>query len=55
MKLFILDCGKVHVPDTGHLTPKRNVGIPVTIPIPMFVTDHPKGLVLFHTAPTIEH
>ncbi|MGD0916991.1 MAG: N-acyl homoserine lactonase family protein [Thermodesulfobacteriota bacterium] len=55
MKLYVLDCGKVHVPDTNHLTPERNVGIPITIPISMFVIDHPKGLVLFDTGPIIEH
>jgi len=33
----------------NHLTPDRNVGNPVTIPILMFVIDHPKGLVVFDT------
>ena len=33
----------------NHLTPDRNVGKPVTIPLLMFLIDHPKGLVVFDT------
>jgi glyoxylase-like metal-dependent hydrolase (beta-lactamase superfamily II) len=33
----------------SHLTPGRNAGKPVTIPLLMFVIDHPKGLVVFDT------
>lgn len=55
MKLYILDCGRVRVPDMSFLTPGRNLGMPVTIPYPMFVIDHPKGLVIFDTGPMIEH
>lgn len=54
MKLYVLDCGRIEVP-TNYLTPERDVGTPVTIPYPMFVIDHPKGLVLFDTGPVIEH
>lgn len=49
MKLYVLDGGRVHLPDMNHLTPDRNVGRPVTIPILMFLIDHPKGLVVFDT------
>jgi N-acyl homoserine lactone hydrolase len=49
MRLYVLDGGRVHLPDESHLTPDRNVGVPVTIPILMFVIDHPKGLVVFDT------
>ena len=49
MKLYVLDGGRVHLPDKNHLTPDRNVGVPVTIPILMFVIDHPQGLVVFDT------
>jgi N-acyl homoserine lactone hydrolase len=55
MKLFILDCGRVQVPDMSYLTPGQNVGKPITIPYCMFVIDHPKGLVLFDTGPMVEH
>ena len=49
MKLFVLDGGRAHLPDMNHLTPDRNVGKPITIPIVMFLIDHPKGLVVFDT------
>ncbi|HLA82941.1 MAG TPA: N-acyl homoserine lactonase family protein, partial [Thermoleophilia bacterium] len=49
MKLFVLDGGRAHLPDMNHLTPDRNVGVPVTIPLLMFLIDHPKGLVIFDT------
>ena len=49
MRLYVLDGGRVHLPDKNHLTPDRNVGVPVTIPILMFLIDHPKGLVVFDT------
>jgi hypothetical protein len=43
MKLYIFDGGHAHLPDMNHLTPDRNVGKPVTIPLLMFLIDHPKG------------
>ena len=49
MKLYVLDGGRAHLPDMNHLTPDRNVGKPVTIPMLMFLIDHPKGLVVFDT------
>ena len=49
MKLYVLDAGRVHLPDLSHLTPDRNAGVPVTIPILMFVIEHEKGLVVVDT------
>jgi N-acyl homoserine lactone hydrolase len=49
MKLFVLDCGRAHLPDMNHLTPDRNVGKPITVPLLSFLIEHPKGLVLFDT------
>ncbi len=49
MKLFVFDGGRVHLPDLSHLTPDRNFGKPVTMPILMFLIDHPKGLVVVDT------
>lgn len=49
MKLYILDGGQAHMPDMSHLTPGRNVGKPITFPFPMYLIDHPKGLVVFDT------
>lgn len=49
MKLYVFDGGHAHLPDMNHLTPDRNVGKPVTIPLLTFLIDHPKGLVVFDT------
>lgn len=49
MKLYVFDGGRVHLPDMNHLTPDRNVGKPITIPILMFLIEHPRGLVVFDT------
>jgi N-acyl homoserine lactone hydrolase len=49
IKLYVFDGGRAHLPDMSHLTPDRNVGTPVTIPLLMFLIDHPKGLVVFDT------
>jgi N-acyl homoserine lactone hydrolase len=49
MKLYVFDGGRAHLPDMSHLTPDHNVGRPVTIPLLMFLIDHPKGLVVFDT------
>jgi glyoxylase-like metal-dependent hydrolase (beta-lactamase superfamily II) len=54
MKLYVLDGGRAHLPDMSHLTPDRNVGKPVTIPILMFLIDHPQGLVVFDTGLDID-
>jgi len=49
MKLYVIEGGRAHLPDLSHLTPDRNVGTPVTIPMLMFLIDHPKGLVVVDT------
>ncbi len=49
LKLYVFDGGRAHLPDMNHLTPDRNVGRPVTIPILTFLIAHPKGLVVFDT------
>jgi N-acyl homoserine lactone hydrolase len=49
MKLYVCEGGRGDLPDMNHLTPDRNVGKPVTIPILFFLIDHPKGLVVFDT------
>ena len=46
MKLFIMDAGVVRNPNKGWLTPGRDEGIPITIPISMYLIDHPQGLVV---------
>jgi glyoxylase-like metal-dependent hydrolase (beta-lactamase superfamily II) len=54
MKLYVLDGGRAHLPDMNHFTPDRNVGKPVTIPLLMFLIDHPKGLVVFDTGVDVD-
>jgi N-acyl homoserine lactone hydrolase len=49
MKLYVFDGGRVHLPDLSHLTPDRNFGKSVTMPILMFLIDHPRGLVVVDT------
>ena len=55
MKLYVLDGGHVYVPDTSHFTPERNMGVPITIPLSMFLIDHPKGLVVFDTGLNVDN
>lgn len=54
MKLFVFDGGRAHLPDMSHLTPDRNFGRPVTIPVLSFLIDHPKGLVVVDTGVDID-
>jgi len=54
MKLYVFDGGRAHLPDLSHLTPDRNPGIPVTIPVLSFLIDHPKGLVVVDTGVDID-
>jgi glyoxylase-like metal-dependent hydrolase (beta-lactamase superfamily II) len=49
MKVYVFDGGHGDLPDMNHLTPDRNVGKPITIPVLFFLIDHPQGLVVFDT------
>jgi glyoxylase-like metal-dependent hydrolase (beta-lactamase superfamily II) len=55
VKTYVLDAGHVCMPDTSHFTPERNMGIPITIPLSMFLIDHPKGLVVFDTGLNVDN
>lgn len=55
MKLYVLDGGLAFVPDMSRFTPGKNVGVPVTIPFPLFLIDHPQGLVVFDTGLNTDH
>ena len=44
MKLFIMDGGEIRNPNKGMLTPGRDDGVPITIPVSMYLIDHPNGL-----------
>jgi N-acyl homoserine lactone hydrolase len=48
IKLYILDCGSIYLPDKGHMSPGRG-GNPVLFPAPVFLIEHPEGLVLIDT------
>ena len=45
MKLFVMDAGELRCPNKGMFTPGRDDGVPITIPVPMYLIDHPEGLV----------
>ena len=48
MKLYAMSSGTLDL-DKGWLTAGRDMGKFITIPVPMFLIDHPKGLVLYDT------
>jgi N-acyl homoserine lactone hydrolase len=49
MRLYVFDGGRALVPDMSRFTMGKNIGIPVVIPFPMYLIDHPEGLVIFDT------
>ncbi|MDR1511105.1 MAG: N-acyl homoserine lactonase family protein [Synergistaceae bacterium] len=53
MKLFVMDGGKIILPPHHYLGAKKGKGY--SIPIPIFLIEHPEGLVLFDTGPCIEN
>jgi glyoxylase-like metal-dependent hydrolase (beta-lactamase superfamily II) len=54
MKLYVFDCGRAELSDMSHLTPGRNVGKKIVIPVLSFLIDHPKGLVVFDTGVDVD-
>ncbi len=54
MKLYVFESAKMHVPDRGMMS-GRPSGVPVTIPVPFFLIDHPKGLALFDTGMKLDN
>ena len=54
MKLYIFESGKLHVPDRGMMS-GRPSGVPVTIPVPFYLIEHPKGLALFDTGMKLDN
>ena len=54
MKLFIFESAKMHVPDRGMMS-GRPSGIPVTIPVPFYLIEHPNGLALFDTGMKLDN
>ena len=54
MKLYIFESAKLHVPDRGMMS-GRPSGIPVTIPVPFYLIEHPNGLALFDTGMKLDN
>jgi len=54
MKLYIFESAKMHVPDRGMMS-GRPSGISVTIPVPFYLIEHPKGLALFDTGMKLDN
>ena len=54
MKLYVFESAKMHVPDRGMMS-GRPSGVPVTIPVPFYLIDHPKGLALFDTGMKLDN
>ncbi|MCL1829226.1 MAG: N-acyl homoserine lactonase family protein [Oscillospiraceae bacterium] len=55
MKLFVMNAGDIRNPNKGMLTPGRDEGVPITIPVSMYLIDHPDGLVLVDTGNAVYH
>lgn len=49
IKLYIMYAGRINLPDKGHMTPGKDVGTPVSMPVYTYLIVHPKGLVLVDT------
>jgi glyoxylase-like metal-dependent hydrolase (beta-lactamase superfamily II) len=54
MKLYVFESAKMHVPDRGMMS-GRPSGVPVTIPVPFYLIDHPHGLALFDTGMKLDN
>lgn len=48
-KLYVFEVAKIAVPDKGMIVSGRGGISPYIIPVPVFLIDHPKGLVLVDT------
>lgn len=55
MKLYILDAGRITTPDRGNNTPGCGEGEPLTFPVPIYLIEHPDGLVLLDTGMEVDH
>ena len=55
MKLYILDAYYLKVADKASLIPGIGAGEPITIPVPVFIIQHPQGAVVFDTGLCPEH
>ncbi len=53
MKLYVTSSGELNL-DQGWLTAMLNHGNKIDVPVPMYIIDHPKGLVVFDTGMNIK-
>lgn len=49
IKLYVMYAGRINLPDKGHMTPGRNVGEPISMPVYTYLIVHSQGLVLVDT------
>lgn len=53
MKMYVTTSGMLEL-DQGWLTAMTNVGTRIDIPVPMYIIDHPEGLVIFDTGMSVD-
>jgi glyoxylase-like metal-dependent hydrolase (beta-lactamase superfamily II) len=49
MKLYVMYAGRIDLPDKSHMTPGKDVGQPLSMPVYTYLIEHPQGLVLVDT------
>lgn len=49
MKLYIMYAGRIDLPDKSHMTPGKDIGKPLSMPVYTYLIEHPQGLVLVDT------
>ena len=52
IKMYVTTSGELEL-DQGWLTAMTNVGTMIDIPVPMYIIDHPRGLVIFDTGMSV--
>lgn len=49
VKVYVMYAGRINLPDKGHMTPGKDVGQPISMPVYTYLIVHPEGLVLVDT------
>ncbi|TVR27431.1 MAG: N-acyl homoserine lactonase family protein [Balneolaceae bacterium] len=53
IKMYVTTSGTLNL-DQGWLTAMTNVGTRIDIPVPMYIIDHPRGLIVFDTGMSVD-
>ena len=53
IKMYVTTSGELEL-DQGWLTAMTNIGTRIDIPVPMYIIDHPRGLVVFDTGMSVD-